>query len=46
MDDAVRDRCDAVLRDLDLLDSVQRHPMSLSGGQKAEAGYSLRFDER
>ena len=34
MDDAVRDRCDAVLRDLDLLDSVQRHPMSLSGGQK------------
>lgn len=34
MDDAVRDRCDAVLRDLDLLDSAQRHPMSLSGGQK------------
>ncbi len=34
MDDAVRDRCNAVLRDLDLLDSVQRHPMSLSGGQK------------
>ena len=34
MDAEVRDRCDAVLRDLDLLDCARRHPMSLSGGQK------------
>ncbi|KFI65273.1 ABC transporter ATP-binding protein [Bifidobacterium cuniculi] len=32
--DEARAKCDGLLRDLDLLDLADRHPMSLSGGQQ------------
>lgn len=31
---SARERCDEILRELDLLEFADRHPMSLSGGQK------------